>query len=317
MVDKSITMDVDETLELDYLIEEISRDKIKITNEPTADSSSVSYISRETGVFNPSETGVHKLDIDGQVVEVQVIDIPDSALTQDLVAWYRFENGDARDYTATLEETFANSTAYDGTVNGATYQPNGGVTDFKNRANSGAFDFSGSNTNEVNLPGSAVQTGNATRTTMCWVKVFSDTGDRQMIVGSGNGNDSEAWEMEVYRVYNGSGERQGALGIHTWSGYNITNENLISLNDWLHFAATHDGNPSNIQIYLNGQPVETENNNDSSSSLDTSSSFHRMGYSEAHGVGKHHFDGIIDDFRIYNRNLTDSEINDIYNNTKI
>jgi hypothetical protein len=317
MVDQSFTMYVYETLELDYLIEDISRDTIKVRDEPTADSSSVSYISRETGVFNPSETGTHILEIDGQVIEVQVIDIPDSALTQDLVAWYRFEDGDARDYTATLKETFANSTAYDGTVNGATYQPNGGVTDFENRANSGSFDFSGSDTNEVNLPNSAVQTGNETRTTMCWVKVFSNTGDRQMAVGSANGNEGEAWEMEVYTVYNGSSERQGALGIHTWAGYNITNENIISLDEWLHFAATHDGDPSNIQIYLNGQPVETENNNDSSSSLDTSSSFHRMGYSEAHGVGEHHFDGIIDDFRIYNRDLTDSEINDIYNNTKI
>jgi len=248
---------------------------------------------------------------------VKTVEVPDSALTQDLVAWYRFEYGDARDYTATLDATFADSTAYDGTVNGATFQSSGGVTDFENKANSGAFDLTGSRTNEIDLPSSAVQTGNSTRTTMCWVKVLDDTGDRQVAVASANGDSGEAWEMEVYGVYDGSGQtRFGELGIHTWDGYNVTNANVISLNEWVHFAATHNGNPSDIQIYLNGQSVATENDNHSSSSLNTSSKFHTIGYSEAHAVGEHTFDGIIDDFRIYNRDLTDSEISDIYNSTK-
>jgi len=191
------------------------------------------------------------------------------------------------------------------------------VTDFENKANSGAFDLTGSSTNEIDLPSSAVQTGNSTRTTMCWVKVLGDTGDRQMAVGSANGNSGEAWEMEVYGIGTNDGERFGALGIHTWSGFNITNADVISLNEWVHFAATHNGNPSDIQIYKNGQPVATENNNNSSSSLNTSSKFHRIGYSEAHSVEDGHtFDGIIDDFRIYNRDLTDAEISDIYNSTK-
>jgi hypothetical protein len=80
MVDQSFTMNVNDTLELDYLIEEISRDTIEITDEPTEDSFSVSYISRETGVFNPSNTGTYKLDIKGQTIEIEVTDIPDSAV---------------------------------------------------------------------------------------------------------------------------------------------------------------------------------------------------------------------------------------------
>jgi hypothetical protein len=79
MVEK-ISMNVDETLELEYLVEQISDDTISITDEPTSGSSSVDYIATQKGVFNPSETGTHKLDINGQTVEIDVTDIPDSGL---------------------------------------------------------------------------------------------------------------------------------------------------------------------------------------------------------------------------------------------
>jgi hypothetical protein len=81
MVEK-IRMNVDETLELEYLVEQISDDTISITDEPTSGSSSVDYIATQKGVFNPSETGIHKLDINGQTVEIDVIDIPDSVVLQ-------------------------------------------------------------------------------------------------------------------------------------------------------------------------------------------------------------------------------------------
>jgi len=242
-----------------------------------------------------------------------------------LIAWYPFDastygGSNADDVTARFNPSQSgDSTAYDGTVSGASYQSNGGVTDINAGANSGNFDISGSSTNEINIPNSAVQTGNSTRTTMCWVKVLEDTGDRQMAFGSANGEQAQAWEMEVYTVYTGNlsgGRRDGALSIHTWSGYNATDSNVISLNEWVHFAATHDGNPSNIQIYLNGDPVATVNNNDNSSSLNTSSQDNRIGYSQAHSFGAHTFEGLIDDVRIYNRDLTNSEISAIYNATK-
>lgn len=247
-------------------------------------------------------------------------DIPSSAITDDLVAWYRFEDGDARDYSSSSEypdKTWGDPTAYDGNISNATYKSNSGVKDFKQDVNSGAFDTSSNNTDSINFPDSFVPSGNSTRTTMCWIKVFGGTGDRQMAVGYGNGNNSQTWEMEVYRVYNkGNGEVTGALNIHTWAGYNRTDPDVVSLNEWIHFAATHDGNPSNIQIYLNRQPVKTYNNNYDSSSLNTGTSNHIIGYSPSHGNGKHTFNGIIDDYRIYNRDLTDSEISDIYNMTK-
>jgi hypothetical protein len=77
MVEK-IRMNVYETLELEYLVEQINDDTISITGEPTSGSSSIDYIATKKGVFNPSETGIHKLDINGQTVEIEVYYIPDS-----------------------------------------------------------------------------------------------------------------------------------------------------------------------------------------------------------------------------------------------
>lgn len=46
MVDKTITMDVNEVLELDYLVEEISDNSIKFDQNPS--NSNINYISNST-----------------------------------------------------------------------------------------------------------------------------------------------------------------------------------------------------------------------------------------------------------------------------
>lgn len=223
-----------------------------------------------------------------------------------LVAHYPFTDGSARDDARSSH--YGDPTSYDGSVSGAVYDGQAG------HRGTGAYDFTGSNTDDIGFPNSAVQTGNETRTTMGWFKVESDTGDRQMAFGSADGSSGSAWEMEVYNCYNGG--VNGAIGVHTWSGYNKSNDGVISLNEWFHFAATHDGDPTNIQLYLNGEPIATENSNQSSTSLSTSSANFRAGYSEAHSTGAHDFAGQAADLRIYDRDLTDAEIARIYQNTR-
>jgi hypothetical protein len=79
---KKIQMDINETLELDYVIEQITNDVVEISSEPSPDALSLSYISKETSVLNPTETGIYKLDIKGQTIEIEVTDIPDSAVSR-------------------------------------------------------------------------------------------------------------------------------------------------------------------------------------------------------------------------------------------
>lgn len=135
-------MFVNETLELEYLVEQISDTAISIDEEPTDGSSSLDSIDKRAGVFNPSETGIHEVNINGQIVEIDVT-VPTPVAYSNLVAWYPFDSSfyggsDADDVTALFNPNQSgDSTAYDGTVNGATYQPTGGVTDINIGVNSG------------------------------------------------------------------------------------------------------------------------------------------------------------------------------------
>jgi hypothetical protein len=80
MADQKIKMDVDETLELDYLVEDVSRDIVNINKNPNG--LSKSYYSTDTFVFDPSGTGIYEIEIKNQVIEIEVTDIPDSVLYQ-------------------------------------------------------------------------------------------------------------------------------------------------------------------------------------------------------------------------------------------
>lgn len=79
MVEK-IRMNVNDTLELDYLVEKVSRNAIDVANEPNNVSTSIDYISTETGIFDPPDTGTYQLNINGQTIEIEVNDITDSAV---------------------------------------------------------------------------------------------------------------------------------------------------------------------------------------------------------------------------------------------
>lgn len=80
MADKSITMNVDEVLELEYLVEELSDDSVTYNKNPSGKSSS--YISTNTHVFSPDGIGLYELDINGQIIEIDVVDITDSVVTR-------------------------------------------------------------------------------------------------------------------------------------------------------------------------------------------------------------------------------------------
>lgn len=77
MAEKSISMNVNEIVELDYLVKEISDSVVTFDKKPG--NVSESYISKNKYVFDPKDTGTYKLDINGQKIEIEVTDIPNSA----------------------------------------------------------------------------------------------------------------------------------------------------------------------------------------------------------------------------------------------
>jgi hypothetical protein len=164
MVEK-ISMNVDETLELEYLVEQISGDTISITDEPTSGSSSVDYIATEKGVFNPSETGIHKLDINGQTVEIDVIDIPDSVINR----WLTDEGSGS-----TLADDRG---GVDGSINGATWISGDYIGGY-------ALDFDGTD-DYVGLSGLSTETG--ARTWLTTLDLSSDITSRETPIALGSG----------------------------------------------------------------------------------------------------------------------------------
>jgi len=256
-------------------------------------------------------TEVTEVTADGEVVFGSAI--PDSVLTQDLVAWYRFEDGDARDYASSSEfpnVTWGNSTSFDGTVDGATHQASGGVTDFAAGPNSGAFEFDGSNDYledvypvQSNINGGPV-------TVMAWVNVDSYTGTKNF------------YRNHIYADLQGQNDGQiylhldapdNAVGMAYWDGsgqQRSTADGSFTLNTWHHVAGTYDG--FSITPYIDGQPSFGD-------SEDGGRGWEVHGPYIGSGFGlsaPYYIDGVIDDVRIYNTDLTDQQILDIYNATK-
>lgn len=80
MVDKSITMNIDEVLELEYIIESISRNSIDMTVKPDNSSASMKYIGKEFGVFNPDKTGIYEFSVNNKDIQVDVVNVPDTVV---------------------------------------------------------------------------------------------------------------------------------------------------------------------------------------------------------------------------------------------
>jgi len=228
--------------------------------------------------------------------------IPDSALTQDLVAWYRFEDGDARDYASSGEfpsVTWGDSTAFDGTVNGATFQSNGGVTDFETGGNSGAFDFDG-NDDDIDLS-ALVGVVSDPLTVSMWIR-YEGGGAWFLYVNSlSAGNFSDRMYADIDNINSGLNVR---VNDNSWT----ESISSINTNEWYHFVYVADG--SELKIYLNNTQIHSE----AYSGSTQPTSFFSIGYEEF--ANNRHLDGQMDDFRLYNRELTASEISDIYNATE-
>jgi len=239
-------------------------------------------------------TDVTEITVDGQTVfSAQTLPVAYS----NLVAWYPFDSAEyggfnADDVTAIIGGS-GDDTAYDGTVNGATYQSSDGVTDINAGANSGAFDFDGSDDIALGNDSGLEQVPG----TYCgWMKM--DINDIQYIFGGAAG--ANMWlsirlETDLNRFTVG------------WGG-NFENVSVtVDTNEWYHVAARIN-NSSDVDMILDGLVLGTNtgsegNNGDDKYIGSRDDSFGRL-------------DGTVDDFRIYNTALTNTQINQIITNTQ-
>jgi hypothetical protein len=78
MADQTIRMNVGNTLEIDLSVQEMSSSSISFNKNPSGKSDA--YISKNIYIFNPNGSGTYELEIDGQIIEIEVIDIPQGVI---------------------------------------------------------------------------------------------------------------------------------------------------------------------------------------------------------------------------------------------
>jgi len=241
-------------------------------------------------------TDVTEITVDGQTVfTAQTLPVAYS----NLIAWYPFDSAEyggnnADDVTALFNPAQSgDSTAYDGTVNGPTYQASGGGTDINAGANSGAFDFDFSD--HIELGKSFLPSGSVA--VWFFVDAFDSTEEFWFPIGlnSNNGlyffNSTTEWGVR---------DRANA-GDNRFSA-----TSSFSTGQWNHFVWSTDG--TNIACYLNG----TKDTSTGSEGLH----FEYIGTAYSSGGGaQFSLDGRVDDFRVYDKQLSQSEVNQMISNT--
>jgi hypothetical protein len=238
-------------------------------------------------------------------VRLPRVNVPDITVVDGLVTWYRFEDSanTAIDATNALA-VGADQTAFDGSVNGASFVQNGGARDVVSSQNlSGAYDFDSVDDN-INIPLSTDIASTGELTVSCFINIDS-RGKRQDFVSRLQGDISTQFKLGI----SGAGELQ-PLVIET-AGELLMDRSttLIPANEFNHVAMTYKEGDA-LELFVDGSSISSVSS--SSTLISDASSDLRIGQRLDASFSS---DGTIDDVRLYNRSLSASEINQIYTNT--
>ncbi|MEV8513211.1 LamG-like jellyroll fold domain-containing protein [Dactylosporangium sp. NPDC051484] len=202
-----------------------------------------------------------------------------------LVAGYTFDAGTG----TTVTDVSGNGNT--GTISGATWDAGGRF--------GGALKFNGSS-DAVKVPSSASLNLSAELTLAAWVKPAASQQGWRTIMQKEN----EAWFLDAS---SGAGPLRPAGGVTGANNTNaiVTGPTASPLNQWTHVAMTYNGTA--LKLYVNGTQVAT---NPKSGALQQTSNPLSIGGNTPYGE---YFAGLLDDVRVYNRALSDTELQTIMN----
>jgi len=246
-------------------------------------------------------TDVQEITVDGQTVFTSAPQINNFPVAySNLIAWYPFDSAtyggsNADDVTAILGGS-GDNTAFDGTVNGATYQSSGGVTDINAGANSGNFDFDGSN-DFIELPFITAQDSNFTAG--IWANIADLSTQRNFFTITP--------DWHVHSTDTSPPEIEIAFFDNTTGPY--LEGGTPSANTWIHVVIVRDMS-NGLGLYVDGNLVDSNN-----FTGDPRGASEDWEIGRRSDFGINHF-GQLDDFRVYNRVLSSSEISQWYTNTQ-
>jgi len=259
-------------------------------------------------------TDVQEITVDGDVVFTAET-LPVAYFN--LVAWYPFDSAEyggsnADDVTAIFNPSQSgDSTAYDGTlIDNPNHLSSGGVTDINAGSNSGAFDFDGSN-DAITAPAQLSGTGDFTvshwlRFTDSSFSITVDTRSPGFFVGVNIDINGPGVAGQI-RFFGNDNSSFGSVSP-------TSNPNLDDGN-YHHVVCVYDSNEStNARIHIDGSNalgLDVQN-----AGLPSGDLWNTFDLGSQSNQAVNFYDGEIDDVRIYNKALSQSEINQIYQNTK-
>ncbi|RIH84125.1 Protease 1 [Calidithermus terrae] len=149
-----------------------------------------------------------------------------------------------------------------------------------------------------------------------WVRPL--TNNDQWILGQNNGNGSQPWAALVVGNPNALGGTSGRVSfVLTGSGPTLTvaDSASVSTSAWAHYVVTvsSSGGQTTVKLYRNGAQVATVSANGSYANPSSANNF-LMGNAALNNTSAV-FRGLMDDVRVYNRALSDGEIQALYSDT--
>jgi prepilin-type N-terminal cleavage/methylation domain-containing protein len=217
----------------------------------------------------------------------KILKISCPTCSQGLVGYWSFDEG-----SGTIAKDYSGN-GNDGTIYGGATWTTGKV--------GGALSFDGVN-DFVNVPDATMLRIPGDITIVFWMKKNLEATDWQRIVGKGNST------YRNYGVWEEAGTGKKILFQQYGGGCNFFSNGTVELSQW-YFIASVRQNSTAGKIFINDQIAQASC---SSGSTYTSSDPLTIGYAGFHT----YFPGLIDEVRIYNRALSDSEIKALYYATK-
>lgn len=170
------------------------------------------------------------------------------------------------------------------------------TTDWVAGKNNKALDFDGVN-DYVNISNFDILSGNAETTTSTWFKI-------NQFPSSGLDSVYNAPNWSMYSDIKPTGALRCGFSV---SGVAVpTTDAIVELGKWYHMTCIYDG--SKVSMYLNGSLAAT-----SSMRAGVINSFSEFNISKHGSSDIYHFNGQIDEFKIYNYALTEEQVKSDYN----
>lgn len=202
----------------------------------------------------------------------------------DLVVAYGFNEGSG----TTVADVSGNGIT--GTLQGATWTTGGKYGN--------ALSFDGSSS-YVDLGNPSVLQLTGSMTTEAWVKAAANPPDDGQIISKAN--DSGGWQLKTSP--DTGVETFGARLAGSTIGRRYSNT-VRALNTWYHVASVYNATTQSLDLYVNG----VLDNGTFSGPVPSSQILQNVNVNIGRRTGGYYFNGLIDEVRIYNRALSQSEI---------